>query len=76
MVKAAVALRGTIGNVRYGSLADIGARIRDVRFTLNKRTFISADCTSALCHKRTLPLRSTPLKTACSCRERKPLRSM
>ena len=40
--------------VRFGSLADIGEGIRDVRFTPEKRTCSSSASMSAMCHERTL----------------------
>ena len=39
--------------VRFGSLADIGKPIRDVRFTPQKQTCSSSESMSALCHQET-----------------------
>ena len=44
-------------NVRFGSLADISERIRDVRFTPNSGHFVSALSMSALCQKPTTSFR-------------------
>ena len=41
-------------HVRFGSLADLGAPIRDVRFTLQERTCSQPASMSAKCHKETL----------------------
>ena len=40
-------------NVRFGSLADIGQPIRDVRFTPQKQTCSSSESMSAKCHQET-----------------------
>ena len=37
-------------NVRFGSLADITARLRYVRFTPQQQTLVSGLSMSALCH--------------------------
>ena len=42
-------------NVRFGSLADIRERIRDVRFAPEKRTYSASRSMSALCHEETSP---------------------
>ena len=44
-----------VGNVRFGSLADITAGSRHVCFTPEKQTFVSALRMSALCHVWTAP---------------------
>jgi hypothetical protein len=44
------------GKFRFGSLADIGERIRDVRFTLNSGPAATLLKESASCQKRTFKL--------------------
>jgi hypothetical protein len=46
-------IRAPLAKVRFGSLADIGEHIRDVRFTLNSGPAASLLKESGLCQKQT-----------------------
>jgi hypothetical protein len=48
MLRRKIAPGIAMTNVRFGSKADIGACLRDVRFTPKKQTFVAATGMSAL----------------------------